>query len=150
VPNNITNKLVIKGESEDIKIKKLYKFYWDCGRQGDVEGMFIADEKEIEGAIDEEVYFGEILGKHSEVYGTIDQGDIEEIKVSETTVKEMEEIIGSTISGYNPLNYIQYVCCECGDKYSVSDVTWYVKDNGDKVCEYCATDIGKEQLTELD
>ncbi|HID0769541.1 TPA: hypothetical protein ACXC99_003638 [Clostridium botulinum] len=131
-------------------MKKLYKFYWDCGRQGDVEGMFIADEKEIEGAIDEEVYFGEILGKHSEVYGTIEQGDIEEIKVSQTTVKEMEEIIGSTISGYNPLNYIQYVCCECGDKCSVSDVTWYVKDNGDKVCEYCATDIGKEQLTELD
>jgi hypothetical protein len=131
-------------------MKKLYKFYWDCGRQGDVEGMFIAEENEVQNAIGKEVYFGEILGKHSEVYGTIEEGDIAEIQVSETTIKEIEQIIGSTISGYNPLNYIQYVCCECGAKYSVYEVTWYVNKNGDKVCEYCAKDIGKEQLTELD
>lgn len=130
-------------------MKKLYKFYWDCGRQGEVEGLFIADEKEIQEAIGQEVNFGEILGKHSEVYGTIEQGEIEEIKVSETTIKEMEEIIGPTISGYNPLNYIQYTCCECGYNYSVSDVTWYVNKDGNKVCEYCAKDIGKDNLTEL-
>ena len=24
-------------------MEKLYEFYWDCGRQGSVNGMFIAD-----------------------------------------------------------------------------------------------------------
>ena len=67
--------------------------------------MFIAEEKEVKDLIGKEVNFGEALGKHSEVYGTIEEGEITEVKVSETTVKEMEEVIGTTISGYNPLEY---------------------------------------------
>lgn len=89
-------------------MKKLYRFNWDCGRQGEVEGMFIAEEKEVQNIIGKEVYFGEILGKHSEVYGTIEKDEIQEIQVSETTIKEMEEVIGRNISGYNPLDYIEY------------------------------------------
>lgn len=88
-------------------MKKLYKFSWDCGRQGYVEGLFIAEELDVENAIGKEVYFGEILGKHSEVYGVIEDGEIQEVKVSETTVKEMEEVLGCDISGYNPLGYIE-------------------------------------------
>ena len=86
-------------------MKKLYNFSWDCGRQGELEGMFIAEEKEVKDLIGKEVNFGEALGKHSEVYGTILEGEITEVKVSETTVKEMEKVIGTTISGYNPLEY---------------------------------------------
>ncbi len=58
---------------------KLYSFEWDCGRMGFVEGLFVATEEEIKDAIDKEVYFGEILGKHSEVYGTLEQGDLKAI-----------------------------------------------------------------------
>lgn len=89
-------------------MKKLYKFYWDCGRQGEVEGIFIAEEKAVQDIIGAEVYFGEILGKHSEIYGTIEEGEITEIGVSETTIKELQEVIGRNISGYNPLDYIEY------------------------------------------
>ena len=42
--------------------KKLYKFHWDCGRQGDLEGMFIADEQAVADAIGKEAQFGEALG----------------------------------------------------------------------------------------
>ncbi|MBZ9693229.1 hypothetical protein [Clostridium sp. M14] len=124
-------------------MKKLYEFYWDCGRQGNVEGMFIAEEKEVQESIGEEIYFGEILGKHSEVYGIIEEGEIKEIKVSETTVREMEQVIGTTISGYNPLNYIRYECSRCGDTGGIEDCDWYIDTKGEKTCEYCVT---KEEL----
>jgi hypothetical protein len=30
--------------------KYLWSFYWDCGRSGSLEGLFVATEKEIEEA----------------------------------------------------------------------------------------------------
>jgi len=87
-------------------MKKLYVFYWDCGRSGSVEGIFIAEEKDVKNAIGKNVYFGEILGKHSEVYGILEEKDFKKIKVSDITIKELEEVIGDTISGYNPLAYL--------------------------------------------
>lgn len=36
--------------------KYLWKFYWDCGRQGDLEGLFVAKENEIINAIDKYAY----------------------------------------------------------------------------------------------
>ncbi|WP_085829092.1 hypothetical protein [Clostridium massiliodielmoense] len=130
-------------------MKKLYKFFWDCGRQGEVEGMFIAEETEVQEVIGEKVYFGEILGKHSEVYGTIEEGEITELEVSETTVREMEEVIGTNISGYNPLHYIQYECSRCSDLITVGEVDWYINKDGEKICEYCVTEEEKANLTQL-
>ena len=57
-------------------MKAIYEFYWDCGRQGEVLGTFIANKAQVEAAIGSEVYFGEILGKHSEVHGTLDNDDL--------------------------------------------------------------------------
>lgn len=87
--------------------KKLYQFYWECGRQGSLEGLFIADEQEVEKSIGQEVYFGEVLGKHSEVYGDLKEGDISEIEIPEDVVSILESKLGKTISGYNPLVYLE-------------------------------------------
>lgn len=88
--------------------RKLYKFHWDCGRMGDVEGLFIATEKEVKKAIGKDVYFGEILGKHSEVDGSLEEEDLTVISDEQDFINKLEEIIGHTsISGYNPLDYIQ-------------------------------------------
>lgn len=38
---------------------KLYSFYWDCGRMGNLDGLFVAEESTVESAIGKEVYFGE-------------------------------------------------------------------------------------------
>lgn len=119
---------------------KLYKFHWDCGRQGDVEGVFIADEQEVKDIIGETISFGEILGKHSDIVGIMEQGDITELDVSENTIKELRKVIGMTISGYNPLYYISYKCSDCEALYGAYEVDWYVNDNGDKYCEYCCSD----------
>ena len=87
--------------------KFLWKFNWDCGRQGEVEGLFVATEEEVNGIIGKEVYFGEILGKHSEVYGTIEESEITKIHLDFETVKKVTALLGETWSGYNPFDYIE-------------------------------------------
>ena len=90
---------VVKSASECKEC--LWSFYWDCGRQGEVEGLFKATKEEVENAIGKEVYFGEILGKYSEIYGTIEEGEIE--LVSDNPI----EVMNATESGYNPLEYLE-------------------------------------------
>lgn len=87
--------------------KKLYKFNWDCGRMGNVNSLFIADEKRVERVIGEEVYFGEILGKHSEVYDTLKRSDLKVINVDEKVLEILENELGETLSGHNPIEYYE-------------------------------------------
>ncbi|MWV44824.1 hypothetical protein GRF59_14480 [Paenibacillus sp. HJL G12] len=115
--------------------KYLFKFGWDCGRQGDVEGLFVATEKEVEYAIGRKAYFGEILGKHSEVYGDIEEGDIAKVDIDPVAVEEVAKHLGSTWSGYNPLHYLRYDCKECGDSLPGEEMHSIVEDN--MVCDYC-------------
>ena len=43
----------------------LYKFHWNCGGMGDLDGVFFATQKEI----------SEIIGKHGEVFGKVKAKD---------------------------------------------------------------------------
>ena len=87
-------------------MKRLFKFNWDCGRMGEVEGLFIAEESAVKKAIGRKVYFGEILGKHSEVWGALDKNDVKALNIPSDVVLLLEKEIGETISGYNPLDYL--------------------------------------------
>ena len=87
--------------------KALYAFRWDVGRMGDVQGLFIADKEVVDKAIGSEVYFGEILGKHSEVYGELEKRDLTIKTENPELIAWLEIVFDSTnISGYNPLEYI--------------------------------------------
>ena len=89
-------------------MKVLAKFYWDCGRSGDIDGIFIADKSEIEAAYGKHVYLGEVLSKYSEVYGDLDQGDITIISEDPVVVEVLLNLFeDGTISGFNPLDYIE-------------------------------------------
>ena len=57
--------------------KAVYKFHFDCGRQGELHGIFIADKEEVNNLVSsgKEIYFGEVLGKHSEVFGPLTTAD---------------------------------------------------------------------------
>lgn len=84
--------------------KKLYKFEWD-EIYGLVAGLFIEDESVVNEAIGKEISFGEVLGKHSEVYGALKESDLEVLVSDEEEV----EILGKynfIPFGYNPLEYI--------------------------------------------
>lgn len=87
-------------------MKGIYEFYWDCGRQGDLSGIFVADKDNVDRIIGKEVYFGEVLGKHSEVYGTIEEKDIELKSDDQAFIAQFEAIMGEDFeSGTNPLGY---------------------------------------------
>lgn len=106
----------------------LYKFYWDCGRQGDVEGIFKAKKSFIESVIGNNVYFGEILGKHSDVYGTLGEEDLEIISEDPIVVMNTHE------SGYNPLEYMQFECSICKCDMGIEELS----DEEKCICYDCA------------
>lgn len=85
-------------------MRKLYRFKWDVGRMGTVRGIFTADENEIAKAIGESVSFGEILGKHSDVYGTLEEKDLTVLTDDPVFIAKFDEY--GCESGYNPLDYL--------------------------------------------
>ncbi len=86
---------------------KLYKFYWDCGRMGEVESLFVADEDYVKSLIGKEVYFGEILGKHSEIYGTFSEDDLQVLSDDQNFVNKVAEVFGDNLPiGHCPLSYL--------------------------------------------
>jgi hypothetical protein len=117
----------------------LWKFEWDCGRQGDLEGLFVATEQEVQELIGQQVNFGEVLGKHSEIYGDIEEGEITKVDLGSETVEKVTKILGDTWSGYNPLKYIRYTCSECDYSYQGEE---FNKEKN--MCIYCAEEKGVE------
>ena len=88
--------------------KLLVHFQWYVRRMGIVESLFICTQEEIDNAIGKEIYFGEILGKHSEIYGTLDKDDITVKSEDQDLIDKLQDITGSTtISGHNPLSYFR-------------------------------------------
>lgn len=88
-------------------MNKLYAFKWNCGRMGMVSALFVADDAEVKAAIGKEIYFGEILGKHSEISGTLNEKDLTVKSDDLAFITKLVEIIGdATISGHNPLSYL--------------------------------------------
>ncbi len=99
-------------------MQKLYKFHWDCGRNGDLDGVFIAEPEEIEALIGKEIYFGEVLGKHSEIHGTLEADDLEVLTDDQDFINKAFEY--KLVIGFNPLDY--WVCSNCGDPFPASGV----------------------------
>ena len=89
----------------NLKNEAVYKLNFDCGRQGKLEGLFIAKKDHAKWLIENEfeVYFGEVLGKHSEVYGSIDENEIafvsDDLNVIDVIRKHGME------NGYDPFDY---------------------------------------------
>ena len=85
--------------------KGIYRLKFDCGRQGILDGIFIAEKKHVKVLIENkiEVYFGEVLGKHSEVYGPIDENELTFVSDSPEAIKVIEEL--ELENGYNPFEY---------------------------------------------
>lgn len=85
--------------------KGIYKLNFDCGRQGKLTGIFVAEKEHVRVLIEEqiEVYFGEALGKHSEIWGPMSDGELVLVSDNTEAVKVVEDLKLST--GYNPFHY---------------------------------------------
>jgi len=86
-------------------MKAIYKLNLDCGRYGSLYGIFVADKEYVDTLIDSgiEVYFGEVLGEHSDVYGEIEETDIQLVTDDVKVVDMFEEYELST--GIDPFDY---------------------------------------------
>lgn len=85
--------------------KGIYKFSLDCGRMGDLKGVFIATDQQVNILIRSkiEVYFGEILGKHSEVWGKVEKKHIKLLTEDLTAIEVVEKY--DLTNGINPFDY---------------------------------------------
>lgn len=99
-------------------MKAVFKLNYDCGRMGELTGLFVAEKEQIKWLIESklEVYFGEVLGKHSEIYGPLDEGDISIVTDEKSAI---DLIVNHDLSnGFNPLDYrLLNVEDLLGDKY---------------------------------
>jgi hypothetical protein len=91
--------------AEEREMRKLYRLNWDAGRMGSLDGLFVAEEEAVAAAIGKKVYFGEVLGKHSEVYGNLTASEVKAISDDQDFISKFKSIVGSI--GYNPLDYIE-------------------------------------------
>ena len=88
--------------------KKLWYFHWEHFRiRGRVESVFIATQEEVDQVIGRDIYFGEILGKHSELVCNIEAENFTLISEDPYVIKSLEDVCGQTISGYNPIIYLK-------------------------------------------
>lgn len=94
-------------------MKNLYTFYADFGRMGHLEGRLRATKKEVSAVIGKYIHFGEVLGKHSDIGGAIEECDIILLTDNKEFLDIADELKIDLSSGYNPLIY--YTCKDCGD-----------------------------------
>lgn len=90
---------------ENSNQKAVYKLNLNCGRMGDLQGVFIAKKSFVEHLIKSEiqVYFGEVLGKHSEIYGKVEESEIELVTDEQLVIDVIEK--HGLENGYNPFHY---------------------------------------------
>ena len=88
-------------------MKKIYKWYLDCGRMGTLDGIFIEDDAIVDAAIGKKYYFDEPLGKHSEVSGELVADELTVLSDDQEFIEKFEKIMSKTPSGFNPLEYLE-------------------------------------------
>lgn len=88
-------------------MKAVYKLHIDCGRQGALYGAFVAEKSEVESLVTskEVIYFGEALGKHSDIAGALEEKDFTMITDDPAVVEMFEKF--DLEHGYNPFDFIE-------------------------------------------
>lgn len=84
-------------------MKVLYKFEVDCGRMGCLSGIFVRDEDDVKNLLGQEVYFGEVLGKHSEIACEMKPSMFTATSKDQEFIRQFEVLDCET--GCNPFKY---------------------------------------------
>lgn len=83
----------------------IYRFEFDCGRMGQLHGIFVAADHEIEQAYGKVACFGDVLGKHSEIDVTLGPSVIGLVTDDPQAVTVFSKYNMET--GYNPFVYVE-------------------------------------------
>lgn len=100
----------------------LVRMFIEFDRMGELDGMFVCDQELLERLYDRDAHFGEVLGKHSEVIATLN-ADMFEVKSEDAEfIKQLVDILGVDINGFNPFDHIRN---EYGEmEYQLSTESW--------------------------
>ena len=82
----------------------IYRINLKC-YYGRIHGIFCANKEDIDALIGEEIYFGEVLGKHSEVMWEFESKDIEMVTDNKEAVEWFTALNMET--GYNPVKLMK-------------------------------------------
>ena len=86
-------------------MKGIYKFNFRIKRMGTLSGIFVALKDDVQWLNGQASYFGEVLGKHSEVFGTLEGDEISLVTEDPIAVEMFEKYNMET--GYNPFDYVR-------------------------------------------
>lgn len=86
-------------------MKCLYRFNLDYGRMGSLTGLFVASPEKIKNLIGKEVYFGEVLGKHSDVFSIMEESDFKLLTDDQDFISKFIQF--DCESGINPFHYME-------------------------------------------
>lgn len=95
-------------------VRGLYRIYIDCRRMGHLEGVAVATDAEVADAIGREWYLGEVLGKHSEVQGTLEASEIKLLTQDQEFIDQALKL-GIVPVGHDVLGALR--CKGCGLVY---------------------------------
>ena len=84
---------------------KLYKYYEEFGRMGDLQGVFVSTDAELLSKKGKTAYFGEVLGKHSDIYSDEWFENLFFLTDDQDFINKSIEY-GLVNSGFCPLEYI--------------------------------------------
>ena len=88
--------------------KLLVKYHEDFGRMGNLDGLFICTKTQLESIKNLDIYFGEVLGKHSEVTTNDAYYYCEIVSEDQDLIHDLLTVfVSNNISGYNPLDYVE-------------------------------------------
>lgn len=109
--------------------KLLVKYSEDFGRKGSLDGLFICTKDELNNLNGRMIHFGEVLGKHSEVYSDETYEHCKVLSDDPHLIADLTATLDyNTICGFNPLDYIE----ECEDQYNQGE-----EECGNEDCDWC-------------
>lgn len=85
---------------------KLYSYDENFGRMGELNGVFVSTDEELESNKGKAAYFGEVLGKHSDIF-TDEWFDYLTLLTDDQDFIKKAIRYGLASSGFNPLEYIE-------------------------------------------
>lgn len=86
---------------------KLYRYYEDCGRMGDIEGLLFLTDEEVAKYKEYShcLWWDELLGKHSEGNFHFSDDTLSVIELPEEVITTLYDVIGNVVSGPFDLEY---------------------------------------------
>lgn len=86
--------------------KAIYRWKLDCGRMGQLAGIFVAEDANVHKAAGKRWYQTDILGKHSEIEGRLEVKEFERLTDDPVFVETFARLKCAT--GHNPLEWVEW------------------------------------------